>query len=465
MTVSRSGVSRRAFLRGAGTLGVALPFLEGMPSRSAFAQDANPVFGLFICTANGVVQKDGSEPEKFWPSNLGALTKASMQADAAERSTGILADYADKLLIVRGINYPSGPGGCGHAVGLAMCLTAAPSTGGANTASSTGPSADTVIAKGLNVEPLTLYSGLKGGYIDEKLSFSAAGQVRAAEGNPYNVYQRLMGLFQPDTQEPNGMADKLALKRKSVNDLVREELNWLKAQPQLSSADVERLDMHFTAIRDVENMMGGMGAACSANGLNLTAIEAMNTGAAFRENGKVEEVAKLQMQLAGLAFACNATRVATLQVGDGTDATRYTIDGQMLENFHHISHRIRSDGASGEALPDALKWHIAIDRVRMNTFKYLLDTWSQYKMPRGTMLDSAFALWTNHIATGPSHGHDNLPIIIAGNAGGYLKTGQYINANGAGNNKLMNTLITANGVPTENFGSGSAGLIGAMVAS
>lgn len=462
MTVSRAKLSRRALLRGAGTLGVALPFLEGMPSRSAWAAGEKPVFGLFICTANGVAQKFQSEPETFWPNAAGALTTASMAADAATRSTGLLSAHASKLLIVKGVKYPSAGAGCGHAQGLAMCLTAAPPTGDANKATSTGPSADTVIASGLGVEPLTLYSGMKGGYIDEKLSFSAAGKVRAAEGNPYNVYQRLMGLFKPGTDQPSGMADKLALKRKSVNDLVREELNWLKARPELSQADRDRLDLHFTSIRDLENNMAGMGMSCSDAGLDIAAIQAMNSGNAFRTNGKIEDVAKLQMQLIGLAFACNSTRVATLQIGDGTDGTRYTVDGKQLESFHHVSHRIRSDGSSGEAIPDAAKQHAAIDRIRMGTFKHLLDTWSAYKTDTGSLLDQAFAMWTSHVAAGPSHGFSDLPIIIAGNAGGYLKTGQYINANGTGNNKLLNTLITAAGVPKQDFGQGTGGLIDAM---
>jgi len=53
-------------LRTLGTLGLGLPFLEGLPERSAWAQAApGPVFGLFICTANGVVQSFRDEPEKF----------------------------------------------------------------------------------------------------------------------------------------------------------------------------------------------------------------------------------------------------------------------------------------------------------------------------------------------------------------------------------------------------------------
>jgi len=470
-------INRRAFLRAAGTVAVGLPFLEGLPERSAFAQSAKPVFGFFICTSCGVAQKDGGEAETFWPTAEGALTTASMTAFATERSTGVLADHASRLLIVKGINYPYGISGCGHAQGLVECLTASKPNGGNNTATSSGPSIDTVLAQKLNpqgVDPLTLYSGLKGGYINEKLSFSAAGQVRAAEGNPYNVYQRLVGMIPTGGGNGGGgsgggtsTADRLALRRKSVNDLVREELNSLRGQSALSTADKQRLDQHFQAIRDVENGMMAMGLGCSADGLNVQAIQAMNSGQAFKQNGKAEDVSKLQMDLVTLAFACNSTRVATLQVGDGTDATRYTIDGQMLERFHWISHRISSDGTSGAAIQGAAEMHRKIDRLRMGTFKYMLDKWAQTTTANGPLFDNAFAMWTSHVAAGASHSFRNLPIIIAGSAGGYLKQGAYVNAGNVGNNKLFITLANAMGVPLESFGGSDlqGGQIAAMRAA
>jgi hypothetical protein len=383
---------------------------------------------------------------------------------------------------VRGVNYPFSNQGCGHALGLAQALTAAKPNGSNNTATASGVSVDTVIAQQLNpsgVDPLTLYSGLKGGFIDEKLSFSAPGQVRAAEGNPYNVYKRLVGLVQPDTGSGgsggsgggNSVADRLALRRNSVNDLIREELNYLKGRPQLSQADLDRLDQHFTAIRDMENNMMGMGLQCTEDGLDTQAIEAMNSGNAFRQNGKIEEVAKLHMELVAFAFACNATRVATMQVGDGTDATRYTIDGQQYERFHYISHRIMSDGTSGTPIEGAVDMHAKIDRVRIGSFKHLIEKWEQYSTPNGPLLDNAFALWTSHVAIG-NHSFNNLPYIIAGSPGGYLKQGQYVDAGGVTNNKLMNTLLTAvgctnNGAPFENFGDSSlsGGQIDALINS
>jgi hypothetical protein len=150
--------NRRAFLRAAGTVAVGLPFLEGLPERSAWAQTENPVFGFFICTSCGVVQRSGNDPERFWPSAEGVLTRESMEASAAERSTGLLAEYADRLLMVRGVNYPHRSNGCGHAIGLAQCLTAAQWTGSNNNAVASGISADTLIADELNpagVEPLS----------------------------------------------------------------------------------------------------------------------------------------------------------------------------------------------------------------------------------------------------------------------------------------------------------------------
>ena len=39
------------------------------------------------------------------------------------------------------------------------------------------------------------------------------------------------------------------------------------------------------------------------------------------------------------------------------------------------------------------------------------------------LFDKSFVMWTNHVADGPSHSFRNVPHIIAGNGGGYLKQG------------------------------------------
>jgi hypothetical protein len=454
-------INRRAFLRGAAGVAIGLPFLEGLPERSAWAQNAKPTFGLFMCAANGVV---GS---KFFPDAVGAISESSLTG-ASDKATGKLARHASNLLFVKGINYPmNGPTNCGHAQGLCQALTARAAGGGGKTATSTGPSADVVIAEHVNagVDPLTLYAGNKNnGYIVERLSFKAAGagQVRAADDNPYNLYSKLVGLASPSgtmTPAATAMASELLASRKSINDLVRAQLNELLGRPQLSTADRQRLQQHFDAIRDAEVRMGGMAdqASCSTDGLDTSRLDALRSGLAFQTDGMIEDVVELHMSVTAVAFACNYNRVATLQWGDGTDQTKYAVpaNASLGWPFHHISHRVQSDSDTGMN-PTAEQAHSEIDAVRMTTLAAGLDHFAS----RG-LQDSCFVMWTNHVSDGPSHSFKNVPVILWGNVGGYLKQAQYVDAANSGNNKLLNTLISAAiqdmGATVEDFGEGTGG--------
>lgn len=462
----RSGVNRRAFLR-AGAVAIGLPFLEGLPLRSAWAADKPPVFGLFIVAACGVV------PTRFFPNATGALTSSGL-AGMTDKATSVLAPHAANLLFL-GIDFPTvNKTGCGHAQGLCESLTAAPAGGTGATAYSSGPSVDVTIAQAVNAnnaDPLTLYAGNRNnGYIAERISFkgAGAGQVRSADDNPYTLYSKLVGLTSGSgmtTPAADQVQLDLLSSRKSVNDLVRGELTSLMSLPALSSADKLRLQQHFDAIRDAEVMMGQMGAACTADGLATSQLDALKNGLAFNGNGMIEDVAKLHLELVALAFACNYNRVATLQHGDGTDQTKYNVPSNagLGWPFHHISHRVPSDSATGSN-PTAEQAHSEIDFLRMQTLLHGLD---QFKA-RG-LYDKSFLMWTNHVADGPSHSLTNVPVIIAGNGGGYLKQGAYVNTQGTTNNKLYNTLITASVRDkmdwAQNFGMGTgSGTIASIVA-
>lgn len=458
-------VNRRAFLRGAGGIAIGLPFLEGLPERSAWAADSPPVFSLFIVAACGVVGK------KFFPDATGPLTTASLTA-ATGKATSVLAPHAANLLFLKGVNFPmNGPTSCGHAQGLCQSLTATPSGGMNQAAYSMGISADMVIAKAANpnaADPLTLYAGnKKNGYIAERISFqgSGAGQVRSADDNPYTLYAKLVGLTTGGGGTVDPLAAELVKTRKSVNDFVRAELNGLLGNTALSAADRQRLQEHFDSIRDAEVTITTMGATCTKDGLATSQIEALKSGLAFKTNGMIEDVAKLHLELVALAFACNFNRVATLQHGDGTDGTKYNVpsNASLGWPFHHISHRVQSDAATGTN-PTAEQAHAEIDVLRMQTLLHGLDAFKA----RG-LFDKSFIMWTNHVADGPTHSFKNVPTIIAGNGGGYLKQGAYIDAGNVTNNKLFNTLITAavrdKTTAVQNFGMGSGtGQIAGMLA-
>jgi len=471
----RTRVNRRAFLRGAGgAIAMGLPFLEGLPGRSAWAADDVPIFGFFLVAANGVVGK------KFFPEATGALTAASFEGKALSE----LSPFASNLLLLKGVKYPGGStGACGHAQGLCQALTGIPPQGSGSGSASGGISADRVISNALNgasKDPLNLYAGI-GYYIAERVSFKAAGSAAPAQLNPYATYQSLMGVSPASTAPsmpsavpsaapppPPSMTDELLIRRKSVNDMVREELQSLKAQSGLSSADLARLDQHLTAVRTLEQNMMTTGTemmhqatviGCTETGMNMSGLNAFKNGVRFSQQGNmIEDIVKLHFETVALAFACNANRVAALQWGDGTDGTVYSGISGPGWPAHQISHRTNNDSSVGTNAA-AEQAHSEIDVIRMKTLAHGLKQFQD----RG-LFENSFVYWTTHISDGPSHSLSNLPIVIAGNAGGKLKQGQFVDSEAATNGKVLSTLISASGADATGFSKDNGAVLDSMLA-
>lgn len=438
-------ITRRTMLRGLRGLGgalVALPFLESVKflGGNARAAGARPrVYSFFLRQGNGVQQGYDTEPDRFWPRAKGALTQQSLGSTNSDRAVAVLADHAEKLTLVSGTKFGFNGAGCGHSGGLNQCLTAAQVTGMGATSLATGESIDWMIANRINeagIEPLTLMAGPQSAYIAHGLSYSGPSQLRGAKNNPFSVYTGLMGLS-GSTPE---LLQQIATRRRSVNDLVRDEMKDLMAKPDLSASDKQRLELHFQAIRDIE-----VGMACQLPDSEVANMQALND--AYEANDNVVEVADMMCSLAALAFACDATRTGTLQIGTGNDQTRYLVNGQRQNTFHKISHRINSDGATGDPIPGADLLHHEIDKIFAGIFKRFLDKLDGYTGPSGnTLLDDSVVLWTNDLSNGPPHSYSNVPQVMAGGAAGFLKTGQYVDAGDVTHNKFLNTIINAVGI-------------------
>src|SRR5204862_7632170 len=166
-------------------------------------------------------------------------------------------------------------------------------------------------------------------YIGDRISFRAAGagQVRSGDQNPYLLYSKLVGLT---TSTPTGgtttdpVAAELVATRKSVNDLVRGELNSLMNNTALSSDDKQRLKLHFDSIRDMEGTMGNTGMMCTTSGLDTTTLNTYKSNISWKQDGGMAETdARLHMQLVALAYACKYNRVDALEWGDRADGNKY----------------------------------------------------------------------------------------------------------------------------------------------
>ncbi|HEX2736366.1 MAG TPA: DUF1552 domain-containing protein, partial [Polyangiaceae bacterium] len=422
----------------------------------------------------GVDLGGNGEPEMFWPTASGTLTSESLTADKATRSIGELADHAEKILIVRGVNLPFSSTGCSHSAADAQVLTAASITAGSTNAVATGISLDTVIAAKKNVpgrDPLVLHSGMfspggTGFDIPGYVSYVSAKQPRVYVDSPYDAYQMIIGAVGDGTMgtDLELEAEQLRADRsKSINDILRPQIQALLSRTDLSQSDRNRLDQHLTAIRDIEVQM--VSTQVTVADMDIQAMQDMDPkpyDQSFRE-----QAIRLNMKMMAFSTVADYSRVAVLKIGDRIDDHVYTLNGQSFK-FHDATHR---------AIDNALELHHAVDRIMLGHYKYFLDELSSYDTPTGPLLDKGVAIWTNQCATG-AHSFSNVPWILAGNANGFFKQGQYITVGSgdmpggsqdgkggdgsvSGVNKMLNTLLTAAGVtkddgsPTDDFGDDS----------
>jgi hypothetical protein len=464
----RPDLHRRRFLRGVGGLALALPALEGWAPRRARA--AGPkVYTVFVCQQNGV------EPGRFFPTALGPLTAATMAGTALEDLSG----HAGDLTVLSGINWAFGNSvGCAHSSGCNTALTASRAMGRANRSLPTRESADMTIGRGLGCEPLNLYAGQKGSFLADAFAYGPGGRVRPADNNPWNVYQRMTGLDQLTINEP-GMAGSMTSppagalrghkRQKSVNDLLRAEIDELRRRPAFSADDQRRLELHFQSIRDLETSLtqprppGPSGGPAAPSNKELTdgLLRLKDMPGA---NDLMEDAVRAQLSLIALAFSTDQTQVATLQIGGGNDHTRYLVNGFLAPAYHFVSHHVLSDGDGGAAIPDAVDLHHGIDRIHARFFKHLIERLGEYRTVDGRpLLDDCAAVWMNSLSDGPPHGTTNVPHVIAGGAAGALRRGSHVNVGGIANNRFLNTMITAAGVrkadgaPTDDFGDPDVG--------
>ncbi|HKU43366.1 MAG TPA: DUF1552 domain-containing protein, partial [Polyangiales bacterium] len=468
-------MQRRQFLRGVGGVLVALPFLESFAPRRARAADPPKRLAVFF-SCNGV------NMEKFWPKTpYGPLTAASL----AGTGMAPLADYASKILVPRGIHLvPRGwgrdpAGGDDHAKGVGHRLTAAPNQM-TNERYASGASLDHVVAKSINPGgkgPLNLMVGYRNNDVLGSFSYTSAGQQAIPFQDPWKAFKD----WATTGNGTGGMTiDRLAMRRRSVLDAVKGDLDALKNSSVLGAADRQKLDMHLTAVRGLEAAVMSSGVvSCGLAADKMSAIMGINPSTVTRDSEYVK-IGDMLLDVMALALACDQNRVATIQWGSGAGGPIFSWLGMNADdvnnkyNHHKLSHGSTTDCATSPNLP-ADQWKTAlfnIDTWYMQRFKGLLDRLAMYSEPNGSVLDNTAVCYMNDLGDGLGHNWMDLPNIIAGGAGGYFKLGQYVKlTNGTGtandtdapSNMLLTTLANAvgakqaDGSPITNFGSAPTG--------
>lgn len=449
--MSRIVLPRRTFLRGLGGASLALPLFSSL--------GCSPEESRRIEKVTSAQQRAGRFPKRFiymYTPNGSYETPTP----AFDNYWSVLAPMKEKITFITGLDMLScmKPPGEPHQQGMAL-LTGRPLNpgtfiGGDGSLAgwASGISLDQEIAKnvGQMTKRPTLNLGVQstnhgGTEVRTVCSYLGSDLPVPNETNPWLVFDEL---FSDLGTDPVG-SEKLKQRRKSVLDKVGKRYDGLV--PKLSGDDQKKLEQHLDAVRDVEKRLdlpgGVIGGDCQMPTIDAApaALEQY-----LGDPTNFPTIAKLHIDLLVMAFACDLSRVATLQFSAATNNRPHpwlTYNGApILDDEHGLSHQPDSATAAWAKLGIIREWNL-------QQLLYLMTRLDEIGEDDGTMLDHTAIVLTSEIYRGNTHSHYDQNFLVAGGLGGALKTNQFVHYNGdRPHNDLLITLLHGFGIEAETFG-------------
>ncbi len=435
-------ISRRQCLRAGAGVALALPLLESLlPAKEARAA-APQRFVL-------VMQPLGVFPAAFWPvppggkpyaigetfpvgTNYTTGTSALDNPDFA--LTGSLAPldaHRKDVLVVEGLDSPHEEHG-----GFTSTTTGfnnVPTETSEKTAG--GPSIDKAIAEviGKDSKFPSLEFGIRSG--DAVPTFATASwfgpsKPAACQNSALVMFNRLFG----DGKIDPAAFERLQQERKSVLDAAISQASSLR--DKLGRGDQQKLDLYLEAFRQVESKLAG------ARGCEPPAKPIDRDWDAFDAIDTLPEIAALQTDLLAIAMACDLTRVSYLQiVSEGSDQQKFKWLNVTQDGWHSLSHTNPGDKdwqAGLAAMGEITKWSASVVSDVVSKLKEL------------GAFEGTTVMFTNSMSHGSWHSNENIPLVLIGSMGGYLKTGRHLRVEAAGGNRR--SIVDLHGHLLKGFG-------------
>ncbi len=451
-------LSRRTALRGAGTA-LALPWLEAMTPLGRRAYAAPPKRFVVFFSACGTI------PDAWLPTggeNDFTLGRILAPLERHKKDLVVL-DGVDNAIA----NVDEDPGD-GHMKGMGCMLTGAPLLSGKTQGGSHAPAG---LASGISVDqeivarlrPRTRFPSLElgvqagvfgAGTVWAYSNYRGPGQPLPADNSPRSVFNRIF-LDLAVAGGDNSGVERLRAERQAVLDGIMGDYKRLGAR--VGSEDRRKIEAHLGAVDELEKRLLLPRPPVTARGCVRPkpplALDPM-------ANDNFPAVGRLQTDLLVMALACDLTRVATLQWSNSVSSTRFTWLGAK-RGHHDMSHDADSNLETKEMLTLINIWYA-------EQLAYLIDRMKQIPEGDGTLFDNTVILWCNELAKGNIHSHPNMPYVLAGRAGGRLKTGRFLRYAGAvsdnkglrekpsdaiPHNNLLVSILNAFDIPATRFGS------------
>ena len=435
---TRPALSRRKFLRGAGTL-LSLPLLDAM----------SPVFAGVAKSAAGVTP--GGKPRRMFGicNNLGLLPehffpKESGRGYALSPYLEALKEHQDRFTVLSGVSHPEVDGG--HPADNCF-LTAAPHPGSAGFKNTI--SLDQYI--GERIGHLTRFPSLTLGVNVQQglrsLSWTGSGVLIPCEEKAADVFARMF--LQGTRDEAEAQVRKLETGQ-SILDAVAGQAKDL--QRTVGARDRERLDQYFTSVRDLEQRMQMSREWERQPKPKVSASVPLDPASPKAYMDKV----KLMYDMVRLAFETDSTRSISLMLDSVNSPAIEFGEVKTSDGYHNLSHH----GKSKEKLAQLKN----IDEWHMKLLAELFSGLQAVKEGGDTLLDRTMILYGSNLGNANTHVTTNMPTIFAG---GGFKHGQHLAFDRQHNYPLPNlfvSMLQRMGLETDKFASATGTMRGLEMA-
>ncbi len=425
-------ITRRSILRGAlqgAAIAVALPLLDCFLDDNGEALAATgqriPVrFGTWIWGC-------GFIPEKWIPATTGR--EYLMPADLAP-----LEPYRDKLAIFSGFDVkldgvPNKP----HVTGCLGLRTGIP----VPNENVKAPTLDVLIGQKIGTNSRFRSLELSTSGIETSYSYHAAGSPNPSETSPQALYRRLFGEGFQDPNAATFTPDTRTIAQKSVLSAVSDDRARLMRT--VGAADRQRLDEYFTSLRQIEQQLA-LRLQPPAPVKDFTKPAAPPEMPVDSEMGNVMETHRLMAGLLAKALQCNQTRVFNVLLSD--TASNLRREGETTTH-HTLTHEEPVDKNLG--YQKEVSWFATRSMV---AWKEFLDALDGIPEGDGTLLDNCLVLAHSDCSIAKAHAVEGIPAMVAGNAGGQVRTGYHLAGRGDPISRLGLTVQQAMGVQVEKWG-------------
>ncbi|MDC0672827.1 DUF1552 domain-containing protein [Nannocystis radixulma] len=442
--MKNSALSRRAMLKGAGGACLALPLLDIMGGCNADLASKPQQF-----------RGSGGVPKRFvvfWTPN-GTIMQhwrpsGSESSFTLPRILQPLDPHKQDIVVLDGVDEMSaykGPGDA-HQKGTGQSLTATelqegdfPGDGGKSAGWADGISVDQAIADvvGDQTKFRSLEFGVYvyGANVGSRISYRGPAQPIPPENDPTAAFNRIFADLESD---PEAQMRRIA-ERKIVLDAVAAD--YQRLVKKVGAADRIKLEAHLAAVRDIEMRLetgGTIGGACEPPMLGEVAdpLKVAN----------IPKTGKLQMDLLAMALACDLTRVASIMWTNSATAKPFPWLN-IPEGHHELAHRGDGDLDAQEKLTVINTWYC-------EQFAYLIEKLKSIPEGDGTVLDNTLLIWVNEHQKGNDHDRHEIPYVVAGKAGGAVKTGRWLQVPGErAHNDLWSGCMNVMGIEAKTFGN------------